>query len=345
MTSTHVTKAIRRTTLGIALGLSVVATSTTGYAQTAIKFSLDWKFEGPGAPFLVALEKGYFKAEGLDVTIDTGNGSVEPLNRLASGTYDMAFGDVNSLVKFQDKNPGTRIKAVYMLYNNPPFAIIGRKSKGVNSPKDLEGKKLGAPAADGAYAQWPIFVSANKIDASKVQIQNIGFPVREPMLISGDVDAITGFAFSAYLNVAKNVPKGDATVFLMAEYGVKLYGNVIMVHPKFAAEKPEAVKGFLRAFTKGLKETVANPEAAVAYVLPRNPVAKKDDELERLNYALQKNILTDEVKANGYGGIDNARMEVALQQIATTYSFEKKPKVEDVFDASFLPPAAMRSVK
>ena len=345
MTSINLTTALRRTALGLALGLSAIAATSAAHAQTAVKFSLDWKFEGPSSPFLVAIDKGYFNAEGLDVTIDTGAGSVEPLNRLAGGSYDMAFGDINSLVKFLDKNPSTKIKGVFMLYNNPPFAVVGRKSKGVNSPKDLEGKKLGAPVADGAYAQWPIFVAANKIDASKVQVQNIGFPVREPMLITGDVDAITGFAFSSYLNVAKNVPKGDATVFLMAEYGVKLYGNAIMVHPKFAAEKPEAVKGFLRAFVKGLKDVVANPEAAMASVLPRNPVAKKDDELERLNYALEKNILTDEVKANGYGGIDNARMEVALEQIATTYSFEKKPKVEDIFDASFLPPATMRSVK
>ncbi len=158
-----------------------------------------------------------------------------------------------------DKNPGTQIKAVFMLYNNPPFAVVGRRSKGVMTPKDLEGKKLGAPAADGAYAQWPIFVAANKIDASKVEIQNIGFPLREPMLIKGDVDAITGFAFSSYLNVAKNVPKGDATVFLMSDYGVKLYGNAIMVHPKFAAEKPEAVKGFLRGQVMKQTGGKANP--------------------------------------------------------------------------------------
>lgn len=336
---------VRRVLLGAAIGFAAIAASSESHAQTAVKFSLDWKFEGPSSPFLVAIDKGYFKAEGLDVKIDTGAGSVEPLNRLASGSYDMAFGDINSLIKFLDKNKSTQIKAVFMLYNNPPFAVVGRKSKGVNTPKDLEGRKLGAPAADGAYAQWPIFVAANKIDASKVQIQNIGFPLREPMLISGDVDAITGFAFSSYLNVVKNVPKGDATVFLMSDYGVKLYGNAIMVHPKFAAEKPEAVKGFLRAFVKGLNDVIANPEAAMASVLPRNPVAKKEDELERLNYALEKNILTEEVKANGFGGIKTERLAAAIDQLAMTYSFETKPKPEDIFDSSFLPPAATRQVK
>ena len=116
-------------------------------AQTAVKFTLDWKFEGPAAPFLVAIDKGYFKAEGLDVTIDTAGGSLEPLNRVASGTYDMGFGDINSLIKFRDANPAVPIKAVFMVYNKPAFSIVGRKSRGVAKPKDLEGKKLGAPAA------------------------------------------------------------------------------------------------------------------------------------------------------------------------------------------------------
>src|SRR4051812_12874778 len=210
-------------------------------AQTAIKFSLDFKFEGPAAPFLVAIDKGYFKAEGLDVTIDTAAGSLEPINRVASGTYDMGFGDINSLIKFRDANPGTPIKAVFMVYNKPAFSVVGRKSRGVSSPKDLEGKKLGAPPADGAFAQWPIFAQANNIDPSKVTIVSVGFPVREPMLASGEVDAITGFSFSSYINLKdRGVPANDITVLLMADYGVNLYGNAIIVNPKFAAEKPEA---------------------------------------------------------------------------------------------------------
>src|ERR1035437_9173813 len=125
-----------------------LATMLTGAAtaETAIKFSLDFSFEGPSAPFLLPLDKGYYKAEGLDVSIDTAANSLEPISRVASGAYDMGFGDINSLIKFRDANPGMPIKAVFVLYNRPPFAIVGRKSRGVSAPKDLEGKKLGAPA-------------------------------------------------------------------------------------------------------------------------------------------------------------------------------------------------------
>jgi NitT/TauT family transport system substrate-binding protein len=324
---------------------ATLATGATA-AETSIKFSLDFKFEGPSAPFLLPLDKGYYKAEGLNVSIDTAAGSLEPISRVASGTYDMGFGDINSLIKFRDANPGTPIKAVFMVYNLPPFAVIGRKSRGITKPKDLEGKTLGAPAPDGAYAQWPIFVQANGIDAAKVTIENVGVPVREPMLAAGQVDAITGFSFSSFINLKdKGVPVDDIVVLLMADYGVNLYGNAIIVNPKFAAEHPDAVKGFLRAFVKGLKETVKQPSTAVDSVLKRNDVAKKDVELERLNMAIRDNIVTAEVKANGYGGIDTARFAHAIDQIGLTYKFKAdKPKPEEIFDASYLPPAADRKV-
>jgi NitT/TauT family transport system substrate-binding protein len=329
--------------IGLLAAASALA-ATTASAQTAIKFSLDFKFEGPAAPFVVAIDKGYFKAEGLDVTIDTAGGSLEPINRVASGTYDMGFGDINSLIKFRDANPANAIKAVYMVYNKPAFSIVGRKSRGVAKPKDLEGKTLGAPPPDGAWAQWKIFIQANGIDPSKVKVEAVGFPVREPMLQNGQVDAITGFSFSSFINLkSMGVPVDDIVVMLMADHGVNLYGNTIIVNPKFAAEKPEAVKGFLRAFTKGLKDTIANPSTAVDSVIKRNDVAKKPVELERLNMALKDNMVTPEVKANGYGGVDADRMTKAIDQIALTYEFKNaKPKAADAFDSSFLPSAADR---
>ena len=313
-------------------------------AQTKIKFSLDFKFEGPAAPFVVAIDKGYFRAEGLDVTIDSAAGSLEPINRVASGTYEMGFGDINSLIKFRDANPNNPIKAVFMVYNKPAFSIVSRKSRGVEKPKDLEGKVLGAPAADGAFAQWKIFVQANQIDASKVTIENVGFPVREPMLQNGQVDAITGFSFSSFINLkSMGVPVEDIVVMLMADHGVNLYGNTIIVNPKFAADNPDAVKGFLRAFVKGLKDTVKDPSTAVDSVIRRNDIAKKPVELERLKMALDANIVTPEVKKNGYGSVDEDRLAKAIDQIALTYEFKNaKPKAADAFDSSFLPPAADR---
>ena len=312
--------------------------------ETAVRFALDWRFEGPAAPYLVAIDKGYYKQEGLNVSIDPGSGSVEGINRVASGAYDVGFCDINLLVKYRDNPRNLPVKAVMMVYDTPAFSIVSLKKNGIAKPKDLEGKTLGAPAADGAYAQWKIFVQANGIDASKVKIENVGFPVREPMLQSGQVDAITGFSFSSFINLkSMNVPVDDIVVMLMADYGVNLYGNTIIVNPKFAADKPDAVKGFLRAFVKGLRDTVKDPSTAVDSVIKRNDVAKKPIELERLNMALKDNIVTAEVKVNGYGAVDKDRLAKAIDQIAITYEFKNgKPSAADAFDSSFLPSAAER---
>jgi NitT/TauT family transport system substrate-binding protein len=328
----------------VMLALALVGGGNPAAAQTTmVKFTLDWRFEGQAAPFLFALDKGYFTAEGLDVSIEQGNGSIEPITRVASGGYDLGFGDINAMIKYRDQNPANGVKPIFMVYNKPPFSIVARRSRGITSPKDLEGKRLGAPAGDGAFAQWPIFAQVNGIDASKVTIENVGFPVREPMLAAGQVDAITGYSFSAYISLKdRGVPVDDIVLMLMAEYGVELYGNAIFVNPKFAAEKPDAVKGFLRAFLKGLRDTVRDPSRAVESVIARNDLAKKEVELERLRMAIRDNIVTPEVKANGYGEIDPARLATAIDQIALIYKFKAKPTPADVFDASFLPPEADR---
>jgi NitT/TauT family transport system substrate-binding protein len=314
-------------------------------AQTPIKFTLDGKIEGPVAPFVLAVDKGCFKAQGIEVTVDPALGTPEALSRVASGNYDMGFAGIVALMKFRDQNPGAPVRAVFIVYNKPAFAIIGRKSRGVLKPKDLEGRKLGAPLAGAAYAQWPIFVNANGIDAAKVTVVSIGVPVREPMLASGEVDAISGLSFSSAPDLKqRGVPPDDINVLLMADYGVELYGSAVLVNAKFAAEKPEAVRAMLRGLVNGINETVRSPVAAIDSVLRRNDASPRELELERLRMALHDNILTAEVKANGYGGIDEARFERAIDQLGLAYAFKTRPKSGDVFDPSFLPSAGERDL-
>ena len=330
---------------GALLAAWAAVSACTAVAQTPIKFTLDGRIEGPVAPFVVAIDKGYFKTQGLEVGIDSALGDPESIGRVAAGNYDMGFADINALMKYRDQNPGAPVKAVFIVYNKPPFAIIGRKSRGVGQPKDLEGRKLGAPLADPAYAKWPIFVGVNGIDAAKVTIVNVGIPVREPMLASGEVDAISGMSFSSALDLKqRGVPPDDINVLLMADYGVELYGGAVLVNSKFAAEKPEAVTAFLRGLVNGINETVRSPFAAVDSVIRRNDTAPRDLELERLRMALAENIVTPEVKANGYGSIDSARFERAIDQLGLAYSFKTRPKSGDVFDPSFLPEAAERTL-
>ena len=314
--------------------------------ETPIRFALDWRFEGPAAPFFVAIDKGYYKAEGLNVSIDPGAGSVEGINRVASGAYEVGFADINSLIKYRDNTRNLPVKAVMMVYDTPAFSIVSLKKNGIAKPKDLEGKVLGAPAADGAYAQWPIFVQANKIDASRVKIENIGFPVREPMLAQGKVDAIAGFWFSSFMNLKANGVKGDdIVVLLMKDHGVDLYGNVIIANPDFMRFSPKAVAGFVKATIRGIQETIRSPETAIDSLMKRNAIAKREVELERLKLSLEKNFVTPEVRKNGLGGVDMKRLERSIDQIGLTFQYSNKPKAADVFTAQYLPPREQRLVK
>ena len=191
--------------------LTVVATSAfaDGHA-TAMPFALDWKFEGPSAPYFAAIDNGHFAENALAVEITAGSGSLDAIPKVATGAFPIGFADINSLVRFLDQNPGAPVIAAMMVYDKPPFAVIGRKSLGVEAPADLQGKVLGAPPPDGAWAQFPIFAAENDLDMGAITVEPVGFPTREPMLAEGNVAAITGFSFSSYLNLVRlGIDEGD----------------------------------------------------------------------------------------------------------------------------------------
>lgn len=332
--------------LRVAIASLALCAALPAWAQTAVKFALDWRFEGPAAPYFVAIDKGYYKAEGLDVTVDSGSGSVEGINRVASGTYPFGFADINSLVRFRDKTENAKVTGILMVYNAPAFAVVTLKKTNIKAPKDLEGRILGAPAADGAFAQWPAFVQVNKIDAAKVKIENIGFPVREPMLAQGKVDAITGFSFSSFMNLkAVGIAASEIVVMPMRDFGLELYGNTVMVNPDFAKANPNLVRGFVKATIRGFQDAAKDPAGAVKSLMKRNPTANEAVELERLQLALRGNIVTPEVEKNGFGGVDFARLARSIDQIGISFKFTNRPRPPDVFTEEYLPARAERLIK
>ena len=316
---------------------TVVALTGGAMAQTSMPFALDWKFEGPAAPYFTAIDEGYFADAGLEVEITAGSGSLDAIPKVATGAFPVGFADINSLIRFLDQNPGAPVTAVMMIYDAPPFAIVGRKSLGVEEPKDLEGKVLGAPPPDGAWAQFPIFAAENDLDLETITVEPVGFPTREPMLAEGEVDAITGFSFTSFLNLARlGVPEDDISVILMADHGVDLYGNAIIVNTDWAAENEDTLEGFLSAVAEGWQDAVDDPAAVTQYLLSANPAADAELEQRRLELSIDQNVLTDWVQENGFGIVDPARLDSALEQIATTYDFQNEPTA-DVFTDQYLP--------
>ena len=319
--------------------LATAAAFGTAQAQTTpVKFQLDWRFEGPSALFLVPAAKGYFKDAKLDVTVDAGNGSGGAVTRVASGTYDMGFADLAALMEFHANNPDAPNKpvAIMMVYNNTPASVMALKKSGIKSPADLTGKKLGAPVFDAGRRAFPIFAKANGV--GNVAWTAMDPPLRETMLVRGDVDAITGFTFTSLLNIeARGVKAEDVTVLQYPDYGVKLYGNAIIATPKILKENPAAVKAFLAAFTKGAKDVIADPAKAIEAVKARDGIINTELETRRLKLAIDTVINSPDARTEGFGQVNPGRLSLMASQVSDAFNTKTRVKVDDIWNGSYLP--------
>ena len=336
----------KRHLLQSALALAGLLSMGAAQAQTTpIKFQLDWRFEGPSALFLTPVAKGYFKDAKLDVTVDAGNGSGAAVTRVASGTYDLGFADLAALMEFHANNPDAPNKpvAIMVVYNNTPASVMALKKSGITKPTDLAGKKLGAPVFDAGRRAFPIFQKANGVGT--VAWTAMDPPLRETMLARGDVDAITGFTFTSLLNLeARGVKIEDVVVMPYAENGVKLYGNVIIATPKIIKENPAAVKAFLQAFTKGAKDVMAKPDAAIADVKARDGIINVPMETRRLQLAIDTVINSPDARAEGFGQINPGRLALMASQVSDAFNTKTRVNPDAVWNGSFLPTKAELNV-
>ena len=302
------------------------------------KFTLDFAVQGPQAPFLLALERGYFAAEGINLTIDRGFGSADAVTKIASGAYDLGYADINSMVEFNVRNPDKALIGFVMFLDVPPFSIITLRREGITRPADLQGKKLGAPVGDAPRRLFPVFAKAVGIHPDSVEWVSMDVPLREPSLIRGSVNAITGFYFTAFLNLkAAGVNPNDIVAFIYSDFGLPLYGNAIMAPSALLARNPEAAKGFARAFIRGLKDSIADPDAAITAIKRRDPLLNEAVEKERLLLALRSNVLTADVARNGFGGVRAERLSRAIDAVADAFNLPSKPKWWEVFTDKYLP--------
>ena len=335
-------RAFLHTLVQASIALAAGGAFGTAMAQTTpIKFQLDWRFEGPAALFLQPAAKGYFKDAKLDVTIDAGNGSGGTVTRVASGAYDLGFADLAALMEFHANNPDAPNKpmAIMMVYNNTPASVMALKKSGIKTPADLNGKKLGAPVFDAGRRAFPIFAKANNV--SGVQWTAMDPPLRETMLMRGDIDAITGFTFTSLLNLeARGAKAADVVVLPYPDYGVKLYGNVVIASPKILKENPAAVKAFLSAFTKGAKDVLANPAAAIDSVKARDGIINTELETRRLKMAIDTVINSPDARAEGFGKVNDGRLSLMASQVSDAFATKTRVDAAKVWDGSFLPPAA-----
>src|SRR5580704_12143420 len=329
--------------LAFALALTT-GTAAAAQADTRIKLVLNWKYEGPQGMFFLAQDRGYFKQAGLDVTFDQGNGSGAAVPQVANGAYDMGFGDINALIELAGKKPEEAPVGVFMLYNRPPFTVAVKADSPIKTPADFPGHKLGGAANDGALKLFPALCGIAKIDCSKVEVINMQPNLREQMLMQGQVDGVFGYVttirFSARLSGID--PDKQIRFIKFEDYGMDLYSNAIIVSRKFAREHPEAVKGFLGALNHGIKDAIADPQAAIDAVATREPLIKPVIERARLDATLADEMSHPEIATIGLGDVSDDRMAKAIEILVKAKELPRTPATAEIFDRSFLPPASER---
>ncbi len=330
-------KTAARSALALLLLVNVTPIPAAAQALSKVNVVLNFAADGGSAGFYHALERGYFRELGLDVAIEPSKGSADAITRTASQASDIGIGDISTLVEFASRRPEIAPKAV------SPQAVVALKSSGIAKLTDLHGRILGQGPADAPSRMFRAVANIAGLDISRIKIRQFSPQLRDTMLLTKQVDAVTGFDSTVLFNLKANgVAVEDAAVIYYADNGLDVYGNAFLANPAFLQARPDAVKAFVRAAARGWRDAIADPKAAMISLGRHNTLAKLDIEAERLAWLGSHQIVTPTTLKDGIGTYDRDRLAQNIAQVGKAFGLTRIPELDEIYDDRFLPPREER---
>lgn len=305
-------------------------------AAESIKLTLPWIPEGEVAFMYVARKRGFWKERGLDVTISRGFSSGNASKTVGLRRYDYGQADIAAMLK--GVSAGLPLVSIGMVNQRSPVCIVTLKDSGIESPKDLEGKKLGGTPAGGSRNLWPPFAKRNNIDVSRVNITNLQPGLNIQALINRDVDAVeTFYQSSAPYLWADRVP--FRTIFF-AQNGLNIYSLTFMTQSDRVERSSQQVKAFVEGVMEGLKSSYLNPEQALedfVEAVPESGKTARDREITNHSMLINTALgITDDVMKNGLGWHNPEKVKYTLETVDSYLNFKKKPSVDAIYTNDFV---------
>jgi len=330
----------------VALGLALLLASgplvPEAQPMQKVTFALNWFAVGDHAAYWVALDRGYYKAKGLDVEMQNSKGSGDSIAKVDTGRADIGLAD--SAVVIAAGGRGAKVKVVGMVFDKTPLNVWSWKDAPVTRPKDLEGKTLGAPPGDGQRQMFPAFAKLHGIDQSKVTWVNVEPAAKIPALAEKRVNAVadytTGLPF-----YEKAMGKGNAVMMPWADHGFDMYSMSIIASEKTMKERPAMLRAFLEASYMGWRDVMADPKSALETFKKRVP--EIDVSVIEPNMMMGLELMkTERYAKQGIGWMDEKKMCASVDLVNTYMGVPKKVECRDVFTNEFLakiePPKSMR---
>lgn len=301
-------------------------------ALTKVDFQLNWKITADHAAYYVALQKGWFEEEGLDVNIIIGQGSGYTVQALEAGKADIGISDAP--VPIKGIAQGADIKIIGIIFDKHPNCMYFWKDSGITSPQDLVGKTVAVPAADGHYAMWPAFAKQIGVDADSVTFVNIEPAAKVAALATKKADVVFEL-YTAKPFMEKAIPPEELGAILWSDHGFNAYAHSIVARNEVIENDPEMVKGFLKAAYRGWDFVVKNPEEAIQILSEYHPI-NTTDYLANLMLVMEF-FKTERYKNYGIGYIDADRMANTIELVEKYLGVEINFEPEDAYTSEFLP--------